>query len=132
MRLVVEALMRTIPAVTSMMAFSLVLFLSFSILGVPLLKGQFYSCQGVVFESLRVEQQHILIYPKLYQDLTAPQKLWRNGTEYSGITSRAVCDWFGAQWLPTMPQTFNNVSSVVTYFKNVSPSKSKYVTFAGV
>jgi hypothetical protein len=138
MKHIVEALLRTIPAVSSMVAFSLVLYLSFAILGVSLFKGQFNACQGEVFDGLSQAQKDLITTPVPFAELTDAQKAWtavvpsinrpinssssnassnasssasRSGpvVPYPDLTSRSVCVWLGADWVPTMPQDFNNV-----------------------
>ncbi|GMF43274.1 unnamed protein product [Phytophthora fragariaefolia] len=128
LKLVVSSLIASIPQIVNVIMVCLLVFLIFSILAVNNLKGKFYSCQGGVFNALTTEQQAFITLPRTWSEMTITEQNWfsNNSSDiirkafYSGepLTSRAICNLFGATWTKTIPQNFDNVlHGIQTFFE---------------
>lgn len=110
------------------------MFLLFSIIGVNYLKGLNWGCQGDVFEEFTDEQMELLLYPRLYDNLTAIEKGWAEGS-YSGATSKAVCLWLGGTWKNRYhcPQHFDNVFQGLSSFFQASTTEGwQAISYIGI
>lgn len=129
LKLVVNALIEAIPAVLNVLFLCGLFYLIFSIVAVNYLKGRFYSCSGDVFDGLSTAQQAFLTSPQTWSALSGIERQWFAGTSCEGfpemttITSRYVCECWGADWGETIPQNFNNVGSAMLTFFEISTTE---------
>lgn len=125
LKLVVNALFESIPAVVNVAFVCVLFFLIFSIVGVNYFKGTFNACQGDVFDALGDEKQQFLVNPMAWADMNAVQHSWINATACSGSyplvgapTSRYICDCFEASWEAKISQNFDHVgNAMLTLFE---------------
>ncbi|KAF4133455.1 Voltage-dependent L-type calcium channel domain-containing protein [Phytophthora infestans] len=127
LKLVVSSLIASIPQIVNVIMVCLLVFMIFSILAVNNLKGKFYSCQGNVFAALSSAQQAFIASPRPWTNLTVAEQTWFNHSTAEVIsnlssdgplTSRAICNLFGAAWDKTIPQNFDNViHGIQTFFE---------------
>lgn len=131
LKLVVNALIESIPAVGNVLVVCALFFFIFSIMAVNYLKGTFYACKGDVFDSLAPAQVDFLVSPTSWANATAEQQAWFAQTTCAGfatsvgpkITSRYICDCLGAQWAPVMAENFNHVGMAMLTFYEISTSE---------
>ncbi|KAE9037232.1 hypothetical protein PF010_g33343, partial [Phytophthora fragariae] len=90
LKLVVSALVESIPAVLNVVFLSMILFLLFSIAAVNFLKGTFRACSGDVFNALSVDQKAFLVSPAPWDALSEIQRSW---------FSSSVCEGFPTEEL---------------------------------
>ena len=115
-KVVVDALLLSLPSVVDVGVVCALLFLVFSIFGVTFLKGTFYECRG---DSLYPEELHLITYPKLVGEMSSAEVSWLDdglancdaSTWGAGKipTSRELCGCLNGEWVETIPQNFNNV-----------------------
>ncbi|GMF38769.1 unnamed protein product [Phytophthora fragariaefolia] len=74
LKLVVSALVESIPAVLNVVFLCMALFLLFSIAAVNFLKGTFRACSGDVFDALLPEQKAFLVSPTPWDELSDVQR----------------------------------------------------------
>lgn len=133
LKLVVNALFESVPAVMNVMFVCVLFYLIFSIIAVNNLKGTFYECTGKVFDQLSQPQLKFLTIPSPWKELSNEQKNWFENTTCHGfttfepypdasdltrITSRYVCECWGASWEPPIPWNFNNIGwAMLTFFE---------------
>lgn len=117
LKLVVNALISSIPGIVNVALIALLIFLIFSIVGVNYMKGLNGGCSGDCFDALTEEQVDLITYPRLYSNLTAVEKLWGDGS-YSDKKSKSICEWMGCEWDEEYhcPQNFNNVFEALSTF----------------
>lgn len=108
LRLVVDTLLRSGPAVINVSMICLVIYVTFAIVGVFYFKGSFSACSGQVFEALPAEQVRLVEDPVPYAALSAQQRAWVPNATYAGATSKAVCLWLGATWTRQLDQSFDD------------------------
>ncbi len=118
MKLIVNTLIASVPAVLNVMTVVALFFVIFSILATNFLKGAFYSCSGDEFNALTRAQQYLITYPIPYVNLTAEQQAWSPGPYGDNTpTSEDVCIWLNATWVNTDYQNFDSFfQSFVTFF----------------
>ncbi|KAJ0412146.1 hypothetical protein ATCC90586_005759 [Pythium insidiosum] len=125
LKLVVNALFEAIPAVLNVMFVCMLFYFIFSIVAVNYLKGALFSCQGDMFSSFSKEQTAFLTRPKLWSAMNDEEKSWFfNSTctsamqDATAVTSRVVCECWGASWDRVLPQHFDNViAAMLTFFE---------------
>ena len=114
-KVVVDALLMSLPSVADVGVVCALLFLVFSIFGVTYLKGTFFKCVG---SSLTEEEMNLITYPKQIGELTSTELSWLDGLGNCGAsewgagklpTSRELCDCMNGDWVETIPQNFNNI-----------------------
>lgn len=119
LKLVVNSLIASIPGIVNVIVVCVLVFTIFSIVAVNNFKGKFASCSGDVFDGLTSSQQYLVMYPRIWDDLTSDERFWFNSTSalmYGNasaagfITSRVVCELLSAKWESTISQSFNNVA----------------------
>ncbi|GMF14725.1 unnamed protein product [Phytophthora lilii] len=87
------------------------------------LKGTLNSCSGDVFNALSDLQVNVLENPRVWSTLSLEQQRWFANTSCFGfptesVTSKYVCECWGADWGPVVPQNFNNVgNAMITFFE---------------
>ena len=114
-KLVVDALLSSLPAVVNVGLICGVLFLTFSIFGVTFLKGAFNQCSETL---LTPDQMDLVTYPFQYGDFNSDQLSWLDATAAgcslsdwsTGYipTSKDLCRCLGSEWQPTIAQNFDN------------------------
>jgi hypothetical protein len=110
LRQIVNALLRSLPAVGNVCMLLFLFFLIFAILGTNFFKGTFMACQGDAFDGLSEAQRELVTYPVPHAQLGANRADWgAGGGAYGGGSSKAVCLWLGAEWLPTIEENFDSV-----------------------
>jgi voltage-dependent calcium channel L type alpha-1D len=129
LKLVVSALVESIPAVMNVVFLSMVLFLLFSIAAVHFLKGAFRACSGDVFDALSAEQQAFLVTPFPWDTMSTVQQAWFVNTTCERfptdtLTSEYICECWGAAWTPTLAKNFDNVGSAMLTFFILSTSEN--------
>ncbi|KAF4136992.1 Ion transport protein [Phytophthora infestans] len=123
LKLVVNALIEAIPAVSNVLIICALFYLMFSIFAVTYLKGRLDSCSGDVFDALSEAQVAFLGSPKPWSPLSLDQQHWFTYTSCMGfptdsLTSKYICGCWGADWSPVVPQDFNNVeNAMITFFE---------------
>ncbi|GLE00221.1 hypothetical protein PINS_up008948 [Pythium insidiosum] len=125
LKLVVNALFEAIPAVLNVMFVCMLFYFIFSIIAVNYLKGALYSCQGDTFGGFSDAQTAFITRPKLWSAMTDDEKSWFTNTTCTTtiqaatvVTSRIVCECWGATWGRVLPQHFDNViSAMLTFFE---------------
>lgn len=136
MKLVVNALLRAVPSIINVMFVCLLFFIIFGVVGVNYFKGGFSHCTGSVFESLSPEQVELVVDPLQPEELSTEQLAWGasgHSAPYTAPTSRSVCLWLGADWEPTLPQSFDNIFAAAgTLFEMSTTEKWVEIMFAGV
>lgn len=140
LKLVVNSLFASIPQILNVMMVCLLFFMIFSIVGVNYFKGRFSSCQGPEFESFNPAQHELLLQPTPWSNLSSDQMSWFNTTSaetYRSFelspTSKQICMWLGATWLPTINQNFNNVfQGISTLFEMSTTEQWADVMYVGV
>lgn len=135
LKLVVNALIESIPAVGNVLLVCMLFFFIFSIMAVNYLKGTFYKCQGTVFDALSSDQQQFLTTPVPWANMTTEQHDWFSNTTCSGfvstatgaaltkVTSRYVCECWRAEWGPVMAENFNHVGQAMLTFYEISTTE---------
>lgn len=115
-KLVVDALLSSLPSVLNVGTICGVLYLTFAIFGVTFLKGTFYECSEVELTS---EQAELIEYPVSFGDFTDVQLAWLQpdaiecnlevwSSEYVP-SSKELCHCIGSAWEPIIAQNFDNV-----------------------
>eukprot|EP00580_Thalassiosira_gravida_P014264 CAMPEP_0201685176 /NCGR_PEP_ID=MMETSP0494-20130426/53021_1 /ASSEMBLY_ACC=CAM_ASM_000839 /TAXON_ID=420259 /ORGANISM="Thalassiosira gravida, Strain GMp14c1" /LENGTH=688 /DNA_ID=CAMNT_0048169005 /DNA_START=668 /DNA_END=2734 /DNA_ORIENTATION=- len=130
-KVVVDALLLSLPAVADVGVVMVLLFLVFSVFGVTFLKGTFYKC---LESSLTPEELNLVTYPKLVGQLTSAELSWldvdspncgANTWEVGKTpTSRELCSCLNGDWVETIPQNFNNVLSGFALLFEISTTES--------
>lgn len=108
MKIVVNALLRAIPAIGNVVVVLVIVLLMFSVVFVDIFKGGLYSCQGPATTAFTADMWSLVTYPVMQSGVDNKTLTWANGT-YSGATSHAVCDWLGGVWAPVISPSFDNV-----------------------
>jgi len=134
LKLVVDALFMSVPAVANVAVISLLFFLIFAIFAVNFLKGTFYMCDGEQFRSLADEQVSYITNPIAWGGLNISEQQWFDvGAESCEAStwdmttipsSRAVCDCLATgEWIEVIPQNFNNVASAMALLFEISTTE---------
>ena len=133
MKLVVNALLRAVPAILNVVVVVCLVFFMFSVVFVNLFKGGLYSCQGPVAGGFTADMWDLVTYPVPYAALdNVTSSTWANGT-YAGGTSRAVCEWLGGVWAPVISQSFDNVGlAFLALFQSTTAEGWNDIEFATI
>lgn len=132
LKVVVDALMSSIPAVTDVGILCLLTFLIFSCFGVSFLKGTFYRCGGNGATSFVDYEVSIMTHPeklstlsKLERDLFRAYHLECEYLWYDKKipTSKEVCLCLGGSWVPVVPQNFDNVLKGIALLFEISTTE---------
>eukprot|EP00597_Dinobryon_sp_UTEXLB2267_P012259 CAMPEP_0170122122 /NCGR_PEP_ID=MMETSP0020_2-20130122/16424_1 /TAXON_ID=98059 /ORGANISM="Dinobryon sp., Strain UTEXLB2267" /LENGTH=1432 /DNA_ID=CAMNT_0010352865 /DNA_START=1024 /DNA_END=5322 /DNA_ORIENTATION=+ len=146
LRVIVSALIASIPDVLKIGGFVFMVYFIFAVFFTSLLKGQLRSCQGDIFDNIistNPAYLDFLTYPTSWLSITAEKKEWFgpksefnvswtscsqwpstaccpqwSSMSYDVIpTSRIICECWGAGWFPVTKFRFDNVAmSLVTLF----------------
>eukprot|EP00804_Cyclotella_cryptica_P023302 CCRYP_000468-RC/>CCRYP_000468-RC protein AED:0.16 eAED:0.16 QI:0/0.71/0.37/1/0.85/0.75/8/25/1511 len=130
LKLVVDALLSSLPSVANVGLICAVFFLTFAIFGVTFLKGTFYQCNE---SYLSPEQLQLVTYPVPFGELGVDQVSWLD-FDFSGCdakkwdadhtpTSKDICFCLRSEWVPTIPQNFNNVLRGVALLFEISTTE---------
>lgn len=143
LKLVVNAVLASIPDVMNVAALCFLFFLIFSIFGVNYFKGQLRGCTGSFFHEYIEdipEYMKILTYPKQWKDLNDIEKSYFgpnstiplncNSFNYPNepccndyklgphVTSKMICECWGAEWDLLGSNNFDNVGmALLTLFQ---------------
>ncbi|KAA0172539.1 hypothetical protein FNF27_06012 [Cafeteria roenbergensis] len=111
MRVVVNALFSALPSIANVFVVFVLFILIFAIVGVGFLKGGLGACAGPLFDALPPERASLVMDPVPFEQLSAEQRGWGavNGSAFAGTTSKAVCEWMGAEWTQRVAVGFDNV-----------------------
>ncbi|KAL7552270.1 hypothetical protein ACHAWF_016556 [Thalassiosira exigua] len=130
-KIVVDALLLSLPSVIDVGVICALFFLVFAIFGVTFLKGTFYKCDEA---TLTPDELNLVTYPKLVGEMTYTELSWLNdGSTSCGAstwesgkmpTSRELCSCMDSQWVPTIPQNFNNVLRGFALLFEISTTES--------
>jgi hypothetical protein len=132
LKVVVDALLSAIPAVTDVGILCSLTFLLFSCFGVSFLKGTFYHCDTIGTSSFVDYELSIMTYPEKFSTLSKPERdLFRTdhlGCEYLWYnneipTSKDVCLCLGGSWVPVVPQNFDNVLNGIALLFEISTTE---------
>jgi hypothetical protein len=138
LKAVLNALLRALPAVSSLVG--LMCFVQFivAVIAVDLFKGSMESCQGEAFDAFSEGRQALVTHPLPYSSLAAgARRDWAvnatargmsaaahadavQGYVAGGLLSRDVCGWMGAEWGPAngMRQSFDTTPrAMMTLFE---------------
>jgi len=161
LKLVVEALLRSIPPLLNLIPVIGLFFMIFAIFSVSSLKGALSACSGSAYDGLTDGQQLLIRTPVPWSSLPSEHRLlWPvypgaaytesisnvtnatvllaraaalNTPAYIDVTSKAVCEWLGAEWTRVVPQSFDNVLSAMSSFLQMSTTEGWVdVAFAAV
>ncbi|KAK1934630.1 Sodium channel protein 1 brain [Phytophthora citrophthora] len=129
LKLVVNALIESIPAVLNVLIVCALFYLIFSIFAVTYLKGKLYSCSGDVFNTFSDDQVDFLTNPQPWPSLSLDQQQWFTNTSCIGfptdsLTSKYVCGCWGADWGSAVPENFNNVGNAMISFFEISTTEN--------
>jgi voltage-dependent calcium channel L type alpha-1D len=130
-KLVVDALLSSLPSVLNVGTICGVLYLTFAIFGVTFLKGTFYQCSEVEITS---DQLELITNPVPLRDFADNQLAWLQpdvrecslktwSAEYAP-TSRELCNCMGSVWEPVIPQNFDNVLRGFSLLLEISTTES--------
>lgn len=143
LKVVVDALLLSIPSAANVALLCIVFFLVFSLLGVSLLKGSFYHCSGDAFDALTSLQKRLVENPTSWDQLQE-QRAWFNanvGWNSSPLeehclvdiwanspslvpTSKQICDCLApGHWRPVIPQNFDNVVNGMALLFEISTTE---------
>lgn len=134
LKVVVDALLLSLPSVADVAVLCAVSFLIFASFGVNFLKGTFYHCTGTSFENLSVEQFKYLGNPFEWSKLTNEQKAWFD-TDAPGCgastwvdstipTSKDICDCLApGGWDLVIPQNFDNILNGMALLFEISTTE---------
>lgn len=134
LKVVVDALLLSVPSVADVAVLCALFFLVFASFGVNFLKGTFYHCSGASFDHLVSEQVDYLTNPFDWDLLTSDQQAWFDVDEAgcnvsmwvaSTIpTSKEVCDCLvPGEWTFVVPQNFDNVLSGISTLFEISTTE---------
>ena len=123
LKLVVTGILSSIVPLFSTVPVIFFVFLTFAIAFTQSFMGGFSHCTGTVYDSLTEAQQAMVFDPVQYADLTATQISWASGT-YTEITSKAVCDWLGADWELILDQSFDHVGKAASALIQMSTTEA--------
>ena len=141
LKIVVDALLLSLPSVANVALLCALFFLVFSLLGVGLLKGTFMRCSGEAFDALTASQKQYLTNPSMSWDDIANTAVpstsderclllvdtWVNSSTNSSTlvpTSKQICDcWAPGSWQPVVPQNFDNVLNGMALLFEISTTE---------
>ena len=134
LKIVVDALLLSFPAVADVAVLCALFFLIFASFGVNFLKGTFYHCSGEAFDGLSAEQVEYLTHPFEWDLLTTGQRAWfdvdvtecrASSWVASTIpTSKAICDCLAPKgWGLVVPQNFDNVLNGMALLLEISTTE---------
>lgn len=118
LKLVVSSLIASIPGIVNVIVVCVLVFTIFSIIAVNNFKGKFTGCSGSEFDTLTSSQQYLIMYSRIWNNLTSDEQMWFNSTSAllyenasvaGSVTSRVVCELLGANWGSIILQSFDNV-----------------------
>jgi Na+-transporting methylmalonyl-CoA/oxaloacetate decarboxylase gamma subunit len=134
LKVVVDALLLSLPSVADVAVLCAVFFLIFASFGVNFLKGTFYHCTGTNFENLTDEKLNYLMNPFEWSNLTNEQKAWFD-TDAPGCgastwtadtvpKSKDICDCLApGGWSLVVPQNFDNVLNGMALLFEISTTE---------
>lgn len=105
LKAVTNGLLKSFLPLVTVVPVILLIFTIFAILFMDQLKGALSACDVT---SLTAAQQDLVMNPLEYGALNSTHQAWAAG-DYSGVTSKGVCEWFGADWEPVVDQSFDNI-----------------------
>jgi voltage-dependent calcium channel L type alpha-1D len=132
LKVVVDALLSAIPAVSDVGILCSLTFVIFSCFGVSFLKGTFYRCGVTAPSSFADYEMSIMTYPETINLLSKNERelfrtkhleceyLWYNEDI---PTSKEVCLCLGGAWVPVVPQNFDNVLNGITLLFEISTTE---------
>eukprot|EP00957_Ditylum_brightwellii_P030192 2284667-Ditylum_brightwellii.AAC.1 len=134
LKVIVDALLSSFPAVGNVAVICGLFFLIFAIFGVTFLKGSFYHCDGEAFQTLSTKQVEYLTNPTKWGDLTDSEQVWfdvgspgctaSNWDATTVPTSKDVCDCLApGEWTDVIPQNFNNVLNGIALLFEISTTE---------
>jgi hypothetical protein len=151
MKLVVNALISSVPQILNVAMVCFFFFLIFAIVGVSYFKGLFSGCQGDAMGGWGDAEIALLEAPAGWGALSAAQRGWFGAgaaAAYAALpagrspnavgapdvpTSKQICEWRGGEWGATVPQAFDNVAvGMVALFEMSTTEQWVDVMYAGV
>ncbi|EJK73608.1 hypothetical protein THAOC_04757, partial [Thalassiosira oceanica] len=136
-KLVVDALINSLPAVVDVGVVCALVFFVFSIFGVTFLKGTFYYCRSLDAgdSALSPGQLDLITYPSMYGQLKSNERAWLNldapgcdGSNWSATylpTSREICECTDeGAWAQSSPIDFDNVIHGLALLFEISTTES--------
>jgi len=133
LKVVVDTLLSSLPAVLNVAICCVLFFFIFAIFGVNFLKGTFYHCNGDNFDSLSEIQRTLITYPKAW-GLIIQEKILKQ-VEYATCdvarwesqytpSSKELCNCLTpGGWTEVIPQNFNNVFSAMALLFEISSTE---------
>ena len=119
LKVVVDALIMSLPAVGNVAIICTLFFFIFAVFGVNYLKGTFYWCNGENFSLLSSEKKLLISKPIAWDSLSTEQASWFNNSaecSFSNLdpftipTSKQMCKCLvPGEWTEVIPQNFNHV-----------------------
>ena len=141
MKMVVNALFKSVPNVLNVLMLCLIAFLIFAIVGINYFKGKFYHCAGSGFDALNEAQKVLVRDPVPFGSWGADgarnasyfAPTWDEHAQasvtapshggYRGVTSKAVCEWllphdavhtpWLRNWRASTAMDFNTIGSAI-------------------
>lgn len=134
LKVVVDALLMSLPSVLNVGVICFLFFLIFAIFGVNFLKGSFYHCAGDIFDSLSPQLQEIVTDPLPLEQIriigSSTARLSSCVTYYSESdisyvpTSKEMCNCIApGEWVEVIPQNFNNVMNAMALLFEISSTE---------
>ena len=136
-KLVVDALITSLPAVADVGVVCALMFFVFSIFGVTFLKGTFNLCRALDAgdSALSPGQLDLVTYPSIYGQLKSNELAWLNldapgcnASNWSATyrpTSREICECMDdGAWGPSSPVDFDNVIHGLALLFEISTTES--------
>lgn len=133
LKLVVNALFRSVPSIVNVLFVCLLFLLIFSVIGINYFKGTFSACQGELFDALDVDKVAFLTQPPT--DWFPQYSTWMGDCHPDGtkLTSKMVCECWGLEWGSTVPQNFDNIGNAMGALFELSTTEGWVdVMYAGV
>eukprot|EP00968_Pinguiococcus_pyrenoidosus_P016025 scaffold1505_cov256-Pinguiococcus_pyrenoidosus.AAC.25 len=139
LKLIVDALVLSVPGMLNIVFICTLFLLIFAIFGVSYLKGVFYACAGDAFFALPGDARHLVQHPpESWQQLSQAQQAlfsqYGDGrcvgdlgeSAFLGrVTSRTICECLlgpGA-WRRTVAQNFDNVGNAMALLYEISSTE---------
>ena len=134
LKIVVDALISSLPAVFNVAICCTLFFFIFAIFGVNFLKGTFYHCDGVNFQLLPISTQNQIINPtewiqisELDKSLFHLENSECNTDQWDDQyipTSKEMCQCLcPGEWVKVIPQTFDDVFSAMSLLFEISTTE---------
>jgi len=136
LKLIVDALVLSVPGMLNIVFICGLFLLIFAIFGISYLKGVFYACQGDDYFALPQEARDLVIYPpSSWEDMSVSEQAYFNGTTCEGnivedsylekVTSKYMCECLLGEdaWDETVSQNFNNVGEAMSLLYEISSTE---------